>query len=419
MDEKGYVRSGIDKFTSKSGETEKQFDSLGALTVFRTLTEGVIRKVVSEGKWFSFCHKISKEQYDVMSQKNASGKKLGTFAAELYPETVYRSAVYKYLIRDYLCYYEAPTVVKDVAGVGFKDSYNKCLVTACPWVIASWLGWSVGDVEASFGYRVDERYDDNECDMFPYVKLYETREGIRKVSKPRKDLDLSVPGTRVVPLYALKVGVDELYRVCLEDYYTVTFFKDSGQERSINTTFNTSKIREVYGDTDFFRSGVEAMYDGNFIENPNLDRGYIRVFEIGGSKYDNPLRSINYARIIGFRKEEPDLTYVDIDLSSVVNTFEAGVTMSGVDVSEVVEMLKIYDVGKINDSDTKNIGSILELMSWVSGQEILLSTVFLRQLALFMIGNPQWFDGYTGQAKETFSGTADALDELDDLEMSF
>lgn len=418
MSESG-TRSGIDRFVKKNLALDDQFDAFGAKTVFRSLTEAIVRNVVSEGKWFSFCTRINNKQYDVMSHRNKNGDKIGHFAAEIYPETVYRSAVYKYLIRDYLCYYEAPTVVKDIGGQGFKDSYNKFLITGNLYVIAHWLGISLDEANAQYGYRVDECCIDNECDMFPYVKLYETREGIRKVSKPRKDLDLSIEGTRVIPVYALKIGVDELYRLCSEDFYNIDFFKDSGQERTINTTFNISKIREVYGDTDFFRQGVESMYQGNFLENPNLDRGYIRVFEVGGSKYDNPLRSINYARIVGFRKEEPDLTYINIDLGSVIKTFETGITMSGVNISEVVEMLKIYDVGRINEPDTKSIGSILELMTWVEGQEILLSTVFLRQLALFMIGNPQWFDGYTGQAKETFAATADSLEDFDDLDMSF
>lgn len=418
MEEKN-TRVGIDRFLNSKLGFDEQFDIFGAKTVFRSLTEAIVKNVVKEGKWFSFCTRISDKQYDIMSHRNNAGEKMGHFAARLYPETVYRSAVYKYLIRDYLCYYEAPTVVKDTGGYGFKDSYNKNLVTSNLYVVANWLGITIDEADAQYGYRVDECCIDNECDMFPYLKLYETKDGVRKVSKPRKDLDLSLEGTRVIPVYALKVGVDALFRLCSDDFYSVDFFKDSGQARTINTTFNTSKIREVYGDTDFFRQGVGSMYNGNFLENPNMGRGYIRVFEVGGSKFDSPLRSINYARIIGFRKEEPDLTYIDIDLSSVIKTFESGITTTSADVSEIVDMLKIYDVGRINEPDTKNIGSTMELLSWAESQEIVLSTVFLRQLALFMIGNPQWFNGYTGQETETLISPPGDLEDFDDLDMSF
>lgn len=417
-----FIRTGIDRFVNNELEMKDQFDIFGAKSVFRALTESVVKNVVTGGRWFSFCTRISKDQYDIMSQKNNKGVKLGSFVCKMYPDTVYRSAIYKYLIRDYLCYYEAPTVVKDIGGSGFKDSYNKFLVTANLWVIAEWLGITYDEAVSTYGYRVDESFDDNECDMFPYVKLYETREGYRKVSRPRKDLDLGVAGTRVIPVYALKVGVDELYQACSKDFYDVDFFKDSGQERIINTTFDTSKIREVYGDTDFYRQGVERMYQGNFLENPNMERGYIRVFEVGGSKYDSPLRSINYARIVSFKKAEPDLTYINIDLNSVVSTFKIGVESCGAKMSDIVDMMKIFDVGRINEPDVKPINSIIELEGWVESQEIILSTVFLRQLALFMIGNPQWFDGYTGQAKESFPATAEALEDLedfDDLDMSF
>ena len=51
--------------------------------------------------------------------------------------------------------------------------------------------------------------------------------------------------------------------------------------------------------------------------------------------------------------------------------------------------------------------------------EVLLSTVFLRQLSLFMIGNPQWFGGYTGEKKNVYTSTAADLEGLDfGLDMS-
>ena len=52
-----------------------------------------------------------------------------------------------------------------------------------------------------------------------------------------------------------------------------------------------------------------------------------------------------------------------------------------------------------------------------------LSTTFQRNLYLFMVSNPQWFGGYTGErvslASEVNLGgfnSASILDDLDDLE---
>lgn len=410
------TRTGIDKFVNK----EDTYDLFGAKTMFRQLTGNIVEGVVQEGRWFSFCTRINEVQFDVMSYKNKDEVKLGSFVAQFYPDTIYRSAIYKYLLRDYLCYYEAPTVTKDTkSGYGYKSSYNKCLVTSNLYVIAAWLGISLEEADAQYGSRLDEVCDDNGCDMFQYVKLYETKEGVRKITKPRKDLDLSLSGTRIIPVYALERGVNILYKLCSEDFYSISFVKDGGMKRVINTTFDISKLRDIYGDTDFFRIGVEGMYNGDFINNPTLERGYIRVFEAGASKYDSALRSINYARILEFKKEEPDLTYINIDLSSVMEEFSRGINNAMINVSEIVDMLDIFDVGQERKIGDRKILTTQDLESWANGQEVLLSTVFLRQLALFMIGNPQWFSGYTGERKNVYTSTAEDLEGLDfGLDMS-
>lgn len=412
-----YKRKGIEKHLPG---LETTCDLLGERTAFRELVSQVVSKVVDYGKWFAFCTKIDDSQYDIMSYKSSKGVKIGRFIHDLYPETSYRGAIYKYMIRDYLCYYEAPTVIKDREnGYGFRNSYNKFLITANINVIAKWLEITTEDAKMLYGSRVGGAYLDNECDLFPYVKLYETKDGTRKVTKPRKDLDLGIGGTRVIPLFALKEGVDAFYKLASEDTYTVEFFKDGGQLRKINTTFSLKKIRGLYNDNNFISKGLEGMYQGDFLKNPSMERGYIRVFEMGSSIYDNPLRSINYARIVRFYQEDPDATYINIDLDGVMDAFNKGINNREVNLSEVRDMLEIYNVGS---SLPKEGGTITDFEDWAFGQKMLLSTVFLRSLALFMLGNPQWFKGYTGSPVDYSSsyveGTTDTSDdEFDFLDM--
>lgn len=409
-----HKRKGIEKHYSNTDTC----DLLGEKTNFRLLVSEVVKKVVSNGKWFSFCTKIDPSQVDVMQYTNDKGVKLGRFLHDLYPETSYRSAIYKYMIRDYLCYYEAPTVVKDrEAGYGFRNSYNKYLITSNIEVISKWLEITTEDAKMLYGSRVEGVYEDNECDLFPYVKLYETKDGTRKVTKPRKDLDLGIGGTRVIPLFALKEGIDAFYKLASEDTYSVEFFKDGGQLRKINTTFSLEKIRELYKDNTFISKGMQGMYDGDFLANPTMERGYIRVFEMGSSIYDSPLRSINYARIIRFYKEEPDATYINIDLDGVMEAFTKGINNREVNLSELRDMLKIFNVGS---SLPKEGGTVTDFEDWAFGQKMLLSTVFLRSLALFMIGNPQWFNGYTGTPVDySSSDSATSSDSLEDDEFDF
>lgn len=399
------VRKGINAYTVDTNEFP-EYDLFGELTNFRNICSGMVRTYVEQGKWFAFCTRISDEQVNIMGIKNKEGKSFGSYVADIYGMSSYRTAIYKYLLKEFLCYYEVPSVIKDSdRGYGFKSSYNKYLVTSNIRVVAEWLGVSEEEAKALYGSRLSDVEMDVEDDMFQYVKLYETKDHIRKVTKPKKDLDLSLSGTRVTPLFALKEGVDILYRKLSEDTYDIKFFKDGGQDRIINSTFNVKKIKEIYKNDSYVAEGIEGWYDGDFLSNSALERGYIRVFEVGSSIYDVPLRSINYARIISFEQAEPDLSYLNVDLDSVVSTFtDTLYDIPNLNVAEVVELLELFDVGTTRLYNNLEMISLNDLEMWAEGQVTILSTVFKRQLALCMIGCPHsWFKDYTGAPRRATS----------------
>ena len=401
----------------------KGYDIFGEKTPVRNIITKAVHNIVdSQNKWFAFCKKMDKSQEDIMLLQNNDGGTLGSLLASQYSESMYRVAVYKYLLSEYLCYYEAPTIIKSRDSYASKASYNKFLATSNIRVIAAWLGVSEEDANREYAYRVNDAQLDVDDVNFPYVKLYTAKTGEHKITKPRKDLDLSIAGTRVVPLFALKEGVDCLYNKASSDFYTVDFFKDGGAKRSINITFSIAKLREVYKDEGKLLDQWEMQYKGNFMEQKNLERGYIRVIEVGTNLDSGATRSINYARIIGFHQEQPDLTYLFIDLDGVLETFKSYMSNSSINVQEVVDMLESFEVGEDRKYAGKNIVSTTDLVNWADAQSMILSTPFIKQLALFMIANPEWFGGYTGETK-VYTGESkedvdigDVFDGLDDLD---
>lgn len=401
-----FEREGLAKINTSKEVSE---DLLGVNTYFRTLVELVVKKAVDSGKWFSFCKKIKDSQYDVMSFKNEQGISLGHLIRDYFQYTEYRPAIYKYLLMDYLCYVEVP-----VKGSSYKSGYtqhfDKFLATSNLEVVAKWLGVSLEEANRKYGSRIEECVIDNECDLYPYLKLYETKSE-RKVTKPRKDIDLGKAGTRVIPLFALEEGMKHLYNAGKKDYLRVSFCKDNGQERKMDITFDIGKIRNIYGDSDFFRRGVENQWNGNFIENPNLGRGYIRVFELGGSIYDAPTRSINYARILDWsvlEATEIDTSLIHVDLDKVQDTFVKGIRRNYKELHEVLDMMKIFEL-----KGMEGVKTVGDLERWCDSQITLLSTVFLRKLALFIIGSPQWFDSITSESN-VGSEESDAVVDFDD-----
>ena len=399
----------------------ESYDLFGEKTNFRAITTKLVEDLVKQGKWFGFCTRVDDSQVDIFSLENKSGIKMGRMVHDLLcSECGYRTTLYRYLLHDFLCYCEVPTVRKSDGYSGFKDSYNKSLVTCNLNVIAEWLGISYEEARLQYGARLSENDFDIDDELYPYVKL-SVDKGVRKVSRPRKDLDLSVKGTRIIPLYAIEKGIEVLYDMCSKDFYNITFVKDSGQERTINICFDYDKLCSVYKDKGLLVEAFEEQFKGDFLNSNTLSRGYIRVIEVGTNLANHASRSINLARILKVEKAEPDLTFVDIDLDSVKSTFLAKLDKKGINYKELVDTLELFQVGSTREYNNSPISSYSELENWVEMQEVLLSTPFTKQLALFMLGNPQWFDGYTGardipELREYDFGD-DSSDDDDDFDL--
>lgn len=399
---------GISESAKFLGDVGK-IDELGVLNGFRKLSEMYIQQLVEEGKWFTICHKINDNQVDLMQIENADGCKLGRFIADTFEEGSYRTSIYKYMMMNFLCYLEVPTTSFKTDTGKYSQTFDKMLVTSNLNVVADWLGVTVDDLPDRYKTRLYGIDIDDGDDEIPYIKLTESKERVRKATCPKKNIDVSEKGTRVIPLFMLKAGVDSLYTKIKDGVVKVSFLKDNGQLRDIFTTVNATKIREIYGGGEYYESAVEMMYDGNFLGNKALSRGYIRVPEIGGSRYDTATRSINYARIINIDYEaEPDLSFIDIDLATVLEGFQDGVQAYGKQAEDIVNMLEAFDIdgGCWKDTPEKRARftnkDMVSLISWSEERSLLYSTVFLREVCLFMLANPQWFGNFTGKPKESF-----------------
>lgn len=397
-------------------------DLLGEVTNFRAVVCQLVDHFVAEGKWFGFATRVNPIQQDIFAVENDSGVTIGNLIKEVVEEDFgegHRTSLYRYLLHDYLCYYEEPSVMKSADYSGFKDSYKKSLVTSNIKVVAEWLGISEAEANATFGsklYGVEKASSDD--DLYPYLKLTVDRKtGTRKVSKPRTFLDLGKKGVRVIPVFALRRGVAKLYEMASRDFYNVTFVKDSGQERTINICFDYDKLKEVYKDLGALTTAFEEQYKGSFMENSTIDRGYIRVIEVGSCLKSYALRSINFARILKIEKAEPDLTFIDVDLTIVKDEFLSGLACNHINLKEFVDMLDVFNVGQKREYNGHRLGTYADIESWVTQRELLLSTPFIKQLALFIMGNPQWYGSSGGDRGENNTGST--ANDVADGEIDF
>lgn len=393
-----------------------KLDELGELDPPRKLISRAVVDTVKRGNWFSFCTKSHKDQVDIMSIENNMGKKMGSIIGDIYfPDTEYRSAIYKHFLKCYMCYYEVPIVKKSYDSDAYKNGFEKWLITSNVAVIAAWLDIEVGEVVKLYAMHLDDAFFDDGGDEMPYVRLYTTKDGIRKVRKPRVKLDLSKRGTRILPVFAIKLGIDMLHTRWSKEVVEVSFQKDAGDTRVLDVSTSPDIIRNIYGESDFYYKSLNNMYEGDFLKDQSMQYGYLRLPEIGGSKYDTPLRSLSFARIIHVKYDvEPNLLFVNIDMDSIVEEFKGGINTSYKKYNRVAENLVMFEL--MSDEEKGKLASPIDLEAWVDLKVASLGTTFLRSLALFMLANPTDFPDYTGEPKQ-YSDIAKSFGLDDDDEI--
>lgn len=409
---------------------EVDFDLLGAKNPLRSVLEGYVSTLAEEGKGFTFGRKVDDRQVDVLKLEDNVGQVLGNKLKMFYPNVSPYLASAKYFLRDFLCYIEVPTFHTERETGLKKASYTKFLATANLEVANFWvegdLSETVSKYEKSVIYFDEVETDDYEV---PILKLGSNKNG-RSITRPRSYLDLSKKGTRVVPVFALRSYVDTLYKRIHSDVARVTFIKDNGTLRELDTCMSEELLVDLYKDSSFVAGMLESAYDGDFLGSKVIDRGYIRVPEVGSSIYDGSgIRAISYTRIAEIQYGvEPDMEFARVDLDGVVFAFSSKLSKLTLDeVGRVANALVAdgFDVSSLIDSEGRHKFQIdsYQLENWADLMNRVLSTTFQRNLYLFMVSNPQWFGGYTGErvslASEVSLGgfnSASILDDLDDLE---
>lgn len=390
-------------------------DNFGEIDEYRGIITKIVRKLVKSGKWFTFCGGGDKRQVDIASVEGSDGRSLGSVMGNLYySQSGYRTSVFKYFLRSYMCYYEVPIVKKSYGADGMVSGYEKFVATSNIAVIAAWLDIPMEEAASKFEMHLEDSFFDVEYDEFPYVRLTVSKEGKHTIRKPRTPLDLSKRGTRVIPMFALNEGVSLLNRAWSQCVVRLTYIKDGGDERVLDVSTDLRLFNDIYGNSSYYFEVQEKNYDGDFLGNASVLNGFLRVAEVGGSKYDSALRALSFSRIIGIEYNvEPNLMYVNIELAGVIDYFKKYACGSLKKEKRLAS--DIHDFGLMTDKEYSSIPNEMSLDTWVDLKNGSLGTTFVRSLAVFMLSDPIDFPNYTGEATE-YSDVANSLglDDEDD-----
>lgn len=227
---------------------------------------------------------------------------------------------------------------------------------------------------------------DYKMESLRVLKLQRQKKGF-KITQPRSAINFA-RAVRVTPLFFIGAFMQGMMPILKDNIVKFTYIKDNGQERELITSLSKS-IFERYYDSTYSENAIKGC-------ELKLDRGYLRVPELGCSKYDESgLRALNLSRITNIEiLDDIDTSYIDVDFESIIPTFKAVIES----VKNVEIMSLVYQTLLNESSEGK---SLLEMRSaimvYVDGRFAIGTSTFQKELHKYMLQYSMVFKNYTGK----------------------
>jgi hypothetical protein len=317
---------------------------------------------------------------------------------------------YDYLMTISICYVEIPKYVTK-EGVP-TATFDKFLCTKNPAIMGAWVGADTSEMQAKYSSRIVARQVEFDVNELRCVKLNHTSKG-NSITVPRNAY--SIEKMTCIPMYMLYAFVEGFKPLLDTSIVKFSYLKDNGTIRELATTLSEGILRDYYDDNLFISTmlagvDINTVQQGGMTLSSKMNRGYIKVPEVGASVYDSTgCRSLNIARLLKAEVvPEVDRTFIKVDLNSVVENFNSCIDYI---VKKMPEQVKeVYKALAGTDFKEENCGSVPQMVGvmqeYVRGREIFLSTSYRRDLHTFMISHPEWFPLYTGKPAQQITSSA-------------
>lgn len=221
------------------------------------------------------------------------------------------------------------------------------------------------------------------------LKVRHNKSGF-KIVKPRGYLDFN-RNVKITPIFFMSLFVDEINSILRERMVRFKYLKDNLIERELITTLSPEILLKYYEQED-----VEKMISN---VGSKLDRGYIKLPELGLSKYDQTgVRALNITRITSLEMvNEFDTRFINVDFDNIMPAFKA--TIDNIRHPQI--LAAIYeDLAGERPEETNPMMLRVSINAYVDSQYVLGTTQALRFLHMFMLQRPKIFVGYDGLRRD-------------------
>lgn len=367
------------------------------------------KELIKRGNLVSFGNALE-NQIDIFDYKTKNGQ---TVLQRLYEGSKYNA--FEDILNNGLCYVEYPT--SRWQGGELIVTYDKYLATRSVSLMVKWLGLA-DELE------LPERYTKNLSKTtekgYCYIikpTLGNGKDKPNKITVPTKPVNLEDPKLRIYPVEVLNALFERVKSMSENGIVQLEYLKDNRTKRVLNTTTSSEILNKIYSEEEHVSMMLSGVTE-NFLTSSTLGRGYVRVIEADSSRYDQGVRSLNLARVVGVKEvdfSELDLSYVSVDLRNVVASF--GVCIRNLNQND---LKLLYETIKGWEYQYEGGYSIYDLESWAIGKEAVHSTTFQRALHDFMVTNERFFSGYNGDGVlTTEKDTQEENKNLFELEEDF
>lgn len=324
-------------------------------------------------------------------------------------EETKKALFFDYLLAECVCYVEVPKYTRKDGRP--TPSFDKFFATKNPRLMALWINEDINLVTRKYAHRCKTTAVELMNNELRIAKLNKGTKGT-SITIPRNSLDASK--ITVTPLFCMNALINGFYEALSNSILEFTFMKDNGTERVLASTISKEIMYDYYNDHDFVSRalyGVDIFSEkvGGMTLGSKLGRGYIKVPELGSSRYDSTgTRSVNIARLLKIQKlEEVSREFIDVDLSSVQLAFENGLNVLTVKHPEhLVRLAGIVGTEDLSGGETDvQLSQIIKRT--VDTNCTILSTTYLRELHRIMTKHPEMFPLYTGKPLDIVSETGD------------
>lgn len=217
------------------------------------------------------------------------------------------------------------------------------------------------------------------------LKLNVNKNGM-KIVQPRSFIDFN-RNIKITPLFMMTSFVQGLEETLRTRIVRFKYIKDNMTEREFITTLSPEILLTHY-DEKFVQKMMSNV-------TSQLIRGYVRLPELGISKYDaSGVRALNISRITSVEViNEFDTSFINVDFETILPAFKE--TINNMRDVRILAMVHEDLTGKLpQDENAFEIRNAL--ISFVDGQYALGTTTALRYIHKYMVSRKQFFPLYNG-----------------------